>query len=142
MLPPLLTHRSSRWKHLRVRIVFGLLLMLLASTCTHRPRYATEAEAALYCVEREGCDGLSVADGVTLTPAEECWVRVLRDRCDIYDRCILKCLLAGEARNIAGGCWHVCGYIIVKLRSGFVFCPSSPTPGAEECRGLPDEVSE
>lgn len=34
--------------------------------------------------------------------------RALRQRCNSYDHCILDCLLKGEARNVGGGCWHMC----------------------------------
>jgi hypothetical protein len=113
----------------------GISAVVLALTAcsSHRQGYPSQAEAIASCTKSGDCSDLTLKAGVVLSPFEECWVEKLRKRCDVYDRCILKCLLDGEARNIGGGCWHVCGYIFTSVKGEPLLCPSSPVPGWEEC---------
>jgi hypothetical protein len=114
---------------------FAVVLALVACS-SHRGGYASEAEAIAHCTQSGDCSDLILKPGVVLTPSEECWVQKLRARCDVSDRCILKCLLDGEARNVGGGCWHVCGYIFVGVNGEPFLCPGSPVPGWQECENL------
>ncbi len=122
----------------RMRLTPAILVSVaaLAGCSTHRGGYQSEAAALAACREVQDCASLELKPGVVLTPVEACWVSILRERCDVYDHCILKCLLNGEARDIAGGCWHVCGNIIVMARGKPLLCPSSAIPGWEKCEEL------
>jgi len=114
-------------------IALAVTLTIPVGCTTTGGGYVSEAEATAACAERQDCDSLQTRDGVILTAAEACWVTILRQRCNIYDRCILSCLLNGEARDIAGGCWHTCGYIFVGVQGKPFLCPSSPVPGWDKC---------
>jgi hypothetical protein len=107
-------------------------LALLACS-SHRSGFPNQAAAIADCTKSGYCSDLSLKPGVVLTAYEECWVQKLRARCDAYDRCILSCLLHGEAHDIAGGCWHVCGNIYVRIQGKLVLCPGSPVPGWQDC---------
>lgn len=116
------------------------LLLLIAQACATRSGgFVTHAEAIAACSESGVCENLALKEGVALSPFEACWVEMLRERCNVYDQCILKCLLAGEARNIGGSCWHVCGHIFVGVKGKPFLCPSTPTPGWEKCQELSND---
>ena len=46
--------------------------------------------------------------GVLLTPLERCQVEALSARCNVADDCLVTCITSTEAREIGGGCWHIC----------------------------------
>lgn len=43
-----------------------------------------------------------------LTPLEKCWIEKLSARCNPADDCLVSCLASTKARDLGGGCWHVC----------------------------------
>jgi hypothetical protein len=62
------------------------------------------------------CD-IPVAEGIILTPVEECILDLYKTRCSENDVCIVDCIANakdwfrtedGAGGRIAGGCWHVC----------------------------------
>jgi hypothetical protein len=83
------------------------------------------------------CD-IRPADGVRLSPREECWVERISARCGEGDPCLADCFANSKHRpryesgftdtTIGGGCWHLC------------FEPSGlewrAPEGWEECAGL------
>jgi len=87
----------------------------------------------IHCDTRQSCESLEPAAGITLTRQEQCWVRALSERCDLHDQCVVKCLLSGEGREVAGGCWHLCGHVFAREGGKLVECPASPPPDLSEC---------
>ena len=80
------------------------------------------------------CD-IPLAEGVTLSAVEECWVDRIAARCGDNDPCLVSCFANSKHRPrsdsgfsemiIGGGCWHVC------------FAIDWPEPeGWNECEGL------
>ena len=64
------------------------------------------------------CD-TPVQQGVELTPGEQCFLRLLRRRCEGQDFCFVNCLTHSRHRGIneqgqpwylGGGCFHLCDY--------------------------------
>ncbi len=43
-------------------------------------------------------------------PGEACYVALLRERCGPGDSCLVECITSGRARDIGGGCYHLCNY--------------------------------
>ena len=46
--------------------------------------------------------------GVVLTPRELCEIAAYRTRCNITDDCMVTCLVSTGAREVGGGCAHIC----------------------------------
>jgi len=112
-------------------LVCGLLLSL---GCASHRGYRNVAEAQSACEARSDCTALTLQPGVVLDSSEECWVTVLRQRCNAEDLCILECLLAARARNVGGGCWHECGHVFVSVRGKPYQCDAGPAPGSAACK--------
>lgn len=53
------------------------------------------------------CD-VSWLDDSALSPQRACELKVLARRCAVSDRCQIRCEESGGARQVAGGCAHVC----------------------------------
>jgi hypothetical protein len=71
---------------------------------------------------------------VALTPYERCALRAYAARCAPADSCVIRCLASGNARNIGGGCWHVCyAYTDVPM--------TPPPPGQEACDAMADSAA-
>ena len=60
-----------------------------------------------------------IRDGVELYESEQCFLNLLRSRCEGRDECFVRCLTSGEHRwvnekgetvSIGGGCFHLCDY--------------------------------
>jgi uncharacterized protein YecT (DUF1311 family) len=44
----------------------------------------------------------------SLSGPEQCFVKAIAPRCNVGDSCHVRCLAAGAAQNVGGGCYHVC----------------------------------
>ena len=60
-----------------------------------------------------------IKDGVGLNASEQCFLDLMRSRCDGLDECLVRCLTSGKFRGvteegetwgIGGGCFHQCNY--------------------------------
>jgi hypothetical protein len=92
---------------------------VLAMNCsTHEPAHIyMGVRSPTYAPDsRHPCD-IPIAAGVVLTPREECWLKLIRDRCGPRDSCLADCFANAKDRErtgdqlsepILGGCWHVC----------------------------------
>ena len=113
------------------------LAMLSGLGCaSHQVGYRSVAEAEVACAASNDCSDLSLKPGVKLSIWDECRAEALRRRCNFEDRCILECLLNGEAQNTGGGCWHVCANTFVKVRGKLHECETPDAPGLDACRQL------
>lgn len=64
------------------------------------------------------------------TPADACMIKVAAKRCSNEgDSCVVRCLAAGGAKFIGGGCYHVC------RRYGLRGTPWEAPAEASACRG-------
>jgi hypothetical protein len=120
--------------------LISILLPGGCATSTHSPSRvpspAANAEAQAACASGD-CSSLP-EPSAGLTPKESCQVALLRQRCTATDSCILRCLLDSSGKNVGGGCFHVCGNIVVRVRGNLVACPRpwQPPPGWEACRQI------
>jgi len=73
----------------------------------------------------------SIPDSIILTPQERCFIDVHTKRCTSDDQCIVTCLASGTARDIGGGCWHMCFAYRAKMWSN--------PPGMDACH--PDSLA-
>ena len=82
------------------------------------------------------CD-IPLAEGVTLSALEKCWVERIKARCGEHDPCLVSCFANSTHRprsdsgfsemTIGGGCWHLC----------FAYSNNWQEPeGWDECEGL------
>ncbi len=79
----------------------GYLASLAPYSPTPQQRIALE--------EKFVCDISGIEQG-SATPADRCFMRAAAKRCNQSDACMIQCLKGGGAKNIAGGCYHVCRY--------------------------------
>lgn len=56
----------------------------------------------------DGTCAATPAKNIALSAAEACWVEALSAQCSPANDCLARCLSSGQAREIGGGCWHVC----------------------------------
>ncbi len=85
------------------------------------PSHAGDAEAQAACASGD-CSSLP-EPSAALTPQESCQVALLRQRCTTTDSCILRCLLDGSGKKVAGGCLHLCGNSYVRVGGHLAACP-------------------
>jgi hypothetical protein len=108
---------------------------LLSGCAAHRPSGRSLAP----CGDTQKCRALRATPGVTLTVEEQCFVRLHAARCSPMDLCIVDCLLKGSAKNVGGGCWHVCTHPMNLDMSLPPECLSLAPPGVEACEGPPEK---
>jgi len=60
-----------------------------------------------------------------LGEGDRCVLKLMANRCGNLDPCFVQCFASGSARNIGGGCYHMCNYSLWK--------PWSLPAGWEKC---------
>ena len=64
----------------------------------------------------------------SISSLDACMIRAVADRCNEGDSCLVRCLAAGGAPFVGGGCYHLC------RRYGLRGTPWSAPASATECR--------
>ena len=70
---------------------------------------------------------ISAAQLALVSAQDSCVIKAIAPRCNEGDACHVRCLAAGGARDIGGGCYHVC------RRYGLRGTPWQPPPEAVAC---------
>ena len=74
------------------------------------------------------CDTCGGSGSAALTAYERCALNAYQARNLAADKCMIRCLSRGKARNIAGGCFHAC--------YAFTGVPMVFPPGLDRCEKL------
>jgi hypothetical protein len=83
---------------------FAAVALVLTGCVRQAPYvFAAEFPAAVATCE------VDPEPGVTLTEAERQPLDRARIRCTRHSECLARCIAGACAKNIGGGCWHVCG---------------------------------
>lgn len=94
------------------RHVFILILsvFLFSTYCTRKPDEPERAAEQEKSAETEKKPLSAVLEQATveLTEREKCLIALHHERGMEGDKCIVDCMLTGDARTIGGGCYHVC----------------------------------
>ena len=103
-----------------VSLSLGVILLSAAGGCSNRDQAALVPVVANPTVALDSdkpCE-IPLADEAMLSPREECWLRLIRERCEEDDVCLVDCFAnskhlrrqaeTGWVTSIGGGCWHVC----------------------------------
>ena len=139
---PLSSRSVMRQSRLRPRAILFLATSLLSACATRNPIQMVPTTAALArCQKAQDCSA-PIAAGVTPSEEESCLLAVLRPRCDAVDKCLVDCIANGEGKNIGGGCFHLCGWVVVWDRGKLYKCPEQVTPEWCECMGLPPDCGQ
>lgn len=90
----------------------------------HSPAIAIETIGSGECLAE-------VKPEAELGAGDRCVLELIAKRCGNLDACFVKCFASGNARNIGGGCYHMCNYSLWKpwsLPDGFNKCylPGEP----------------
>lgn len=110
----------------------------LGSCASRNPIQLTPTPDALaQCREKQDCSA-PIASGVSPSAEEQCLLTVLRPRCDAVDKCLVDCIAGGEGQNVGGGCFHLCGWVVVSDRGKLYKCPEQVSPEWCACLGLPE----
>jgi hypothetical protein len=109
-----------RYVHTDVRRILAMTPVLLYLSCAsqHPSQVARGAAATTHEVNAcTPCD-IPLANGVVLSPREQCWLSLIKQRCGLGDECLVDCFSNAKHRvrvdgrldehPIGGGCWHVC----------------------------------
>ena len=127
---------------LRIGAIFLVAVSLISACATRNPiQLVPTPEALARCEEMRDCSS-PIAAGVTLSEEESCLLAVLRPRCDAVDKCLVDCIASGRGQNVGGGCFHLCGWVVVEDRGKLYKCPEQVTPEWCECVGVPSDCGQ
>ena len=120
---------AERHDHL---VSLGLLLLTCATGCAAAHRLSTYDDVRAACAAGGDCSRIKARTGATLDPKERCQVALLRARCNLYDRCVLRCILERTEADRSQLCTD-CVVPLVPQGPASVMCPEELPDGWETC---------
>lgn len=117
--------------------VLAAMLVLLHFGCSARNsiQLKPNAQAVAQCLEKQDCSA-PIQPGVNPSQEELCLLEFMRPRCDAVDKCFFDCITTGHGQKVAGGCFHVCGWVFTRVKGKLYKCSEQITPEWCACVGM------